>query len=174
MIGIRKDTDPDLREVFAKGFPAYPQAVDLSSPTNSSPYRMTAADLREAFQDDPWRLHLLANVDTVLDELASRGVNIPGFLIGGGFVRRLKDGTRPRDIDSVAFYKAEGVSPDEVAPALSGAARAAKSLQIDMRFCPLDANPILMMKSLIFYSVLFRKSEGRMEIENGLILYDRH
>src|SRR5262245_25184023 len=120
MIGIRRDAAPDLNDIFAKAVPAYPQAVELSSPTNSSPYRMTAKDLSDAFKDDRWRIRLLANVDSVLDGLAEWGVSVPGFLIGGGFVRRIKDGSRPRDIDGVALYKATSPSSEIV----TGLARA--------------------------------------------------
>lgn len=171
MIGIRQDVTPDLRDVFAKGVPAYLQAVDLSSPTNSSPYRMTAADLRSAFKDDPWRLELLANVDLLIGSLANKGISVSGFLIGGGFVRRIRDGSKPNDIDGLALYTVTNPSSD-VATTLAAAVRDAKKLHIDMRFCPMDANPLITAKSLIFYSVLFSKSEGSMEIENGLILYE--
>jgi len=133
---------------------------------------MTAADLRSVFKDDPWRLQLLANVDLLLDRLSSKGISVSAFLIGGGFVRRLRDGSKPNDIDGLALYTVAHPSSD-VAIALAAAVRDAKKLHIDMRFCPMDANPLIMAKSLVFYSVLFSKSEGNMEIENGLILYER-
>lgn len=133
---------------------------------------MTKDGLLSALKNDAWRLRLLENVDTILDELEEFGVVVPAFLIGGGFVRRLKDGTKPNDIDGLALYRIEGNVSDAIR-ALSAAVPRAKSKRIDMRLCPLDTDPIVMMKTAIFYSILFSKSEGKMEIENGLILYDR-
>lgn len=172
MIGIRRDAKPELQDVFAKSFPAYAQEERLCSPTNSSPYRMIRADFDEVFKDDPWRLRLLRNIDDVLEPLRHHGIVVPVFLIGGGFVRRLRDGSRPSDIDGLAFYRMERPSPEAV-KALGTAIFTAKKLHIDMRLCPLDADPIVTMKTAIFYSVLFSKVEGGMTIENGLILYDR-
>jgi len=172
MIRFRNDVKPALAEIFAKGVPAFPVDVDLCSPTNSSPYTMNRADLSEAFKEDTWRLQLLQNVDDVLEQLAVHGIAVPAFLIGGGFVRRLKDGSRPSDIDGVAFYRMESATTEAMA-ALKESIFAAKNLQIDMRICPLDANPIVAMKAAIFYSVLFSKARGGTTIENGLILYDR-
>ena len=172
MIKIRKDIEPNLHDVFAKSVPAYSQPVDLCSPTNSSPYRMTKEDLASVLKNDPWRLRLLDNVNTILDELEGYGVGVPAFLIGGGFVRRLKNGTKPNDIDGLALYRIDGNVPNAIR-ALAAAVSKAKRLHIDMRLCPIDIDPITMMKTTIFYSVLFSKAEGRMEIENGLILYDR-
>lgn len=172
MIGIRRDSTPDLNEVFYKGVPPYTQDIQLSSPMNSSPYFMDSSDLRNCFKDDPWRLSLLSNLDSLLDSLAHQGVFVPSFLIGGGFVRRIRDGSKPRDIDGLALYKSDQPS-SKIAEVLSKTVRKAKRSNIDMRFCPLDANPKIMAKSLVFYSILFSISTEGMEIKNGLIMYNR-
>lgn len=172
MPNTRKDIEPCLQDIFANAVPAYPKPVDLCSPINSSPYRMDKEDLLSAFETDPWRRNLLGNLDAILDDLKGYGVVVPAFLIGGGFVRRLKDGSRPDDIDGLAFYRIKGAGSEAI-KALGAAIPKAKGLNIDLRFCPLDTDPIVMMKVAIFYSILFSKVEGQMKIENGLILYDR-
>lgn len=163
-----------IKDVISAGVPPFTESGDFSSPANSSPYCASRTELFEVFKDDPWRLTLLESADTILNDLEVQGISIPAFLIGGGFVRRLKGRTRPTDIDGLAFYTASNLDSKIVAELLHKSKLKAKLNSIDLRYCPLDSNPLIIIKSSIFYSSIFSKRKNRSHSENGLILYNRN
>ncbi|MDC7693457.1 hypothetical protein PQU94_04075 [Asticcacaulis sp. DXS10W] len=163
----------DLPALLRKGFPPYIEAERASSPMNSSPYRISRSDLFGAFCDDTVRIFLLETFEKFAGRLEADGFDIPGALIGGGFVRRLGTQTQPKDIDALVFYRVKEGAPEDAINQLVSRNREARELRLDIRFCPLDADPFTMIKSVSFFSVLYSKKEGDLTIRNGLILYDR-
>jgi len=170
---MNQDQAYDLDDIAARGFPPYSRPERLCSPSNSSPYRLTRDDFKTLFRGDPWRLELLDNLDTTLDRLSSSGLVFPAVLIGGGYIRRLASNTVPNGIDGLVFYEIVAEDRQKAVLALRDIKPAAKALKMDLRFCPIDAGPLVMIESTAFFTILYSKCENGLRIENGLILYDR-
>jgi len=160
-------------EAPQKAFPVFSTRERLSGPGNSSPHVRTRPQLVTAFQGDAVRLGLLDELDRLISNVEKAGAVVPLVMIGGGFVRRIGTTSPPKDLDGVAFYR---INPDMPAAldAILNLSREGRARKLDLRVCPLDGNPIVMIKTIAFCTTLYSKQAGSMLIENGLILYDRN
>jgi hypothetical protein len=59
-----------------------------------------------------------------------------------------------------------------VAAALATLQAAAKARGLDLRLLPLDGDPLLLIKTVSFFSMLYSKNEGERTIIRGLVLVD--
>jgi len=162
---------PRLREL---GFPTYCSSESDSHPANSSPYVLDGGSLRKCFSGDVLRLKFIDSLDRLLSRLHGSPQTFPAVLIGGGFIRRLNEGGEPKDLDALVFYQCTGeLTPESLVSRLTRATPAARRLGLDLRFCPLDADPILLIKSVAFFSTLYSKNKNVLDVSNGLVLYKR-
>lgn len=130
--------------------------------------------LRECFSEDVLRLNFIESLDGLLSKLHSSPQTFPAVLIGGGFIRRLNEGGEPNDLDALVFYQCLGeLTPEALVSRLTRVTPAARKLGLDLRFCPLDADPIMLIKSVAFFSTLYSKHKNILDVANGLILYKR-
>jgi hypothetical protein len=155
----------DLAERMS--FPPFVGPERESTPLNASPYVAHLDDLREgAFLSA--RGALTREFCTALEQLPGFGVRAVAALLGGSAIGPKPD---PGDLDCVVFYEAlAGASPD--ATRLRDFLRRCKARRLDMRAVPIDGDPILMLKTVSFFSMLYSKNEGSLAIVRGLVLID--
>ncbi len=113
------------------------------------------------------RAAFLAELSVGLDQLQSIGARPVAVLIGGSAIGPKPN---PSDLDCVLFYEViEGESPSKH---LSKLQKQLKSRGIDARLIPIDGDPLLLIKAVSFFTTLYSKNSGSLEIVRGLVLLD--
>jgi hypothetical protein len=96
--------------------------------------------------------------------------------MGGEAVAALLGGSaigpkpEPGDLDGVLFYR--WVDGNVDAAALARLQASAKARGLDLRLQPVDADPLLLIKTVSFFSMLYSKNAGERTILRGLVLVD--
>lgn len=156
------------REAAARlAFPPFVTPEPESTPLNATPY---LAHLREIGIDGflSNRAVFLAELRTGLERLQLLGVSPIAALLGGSAIGPAE---RPSDLDCAIFYR---VAP-EATPRLEGLAPLQRDLRrqrLDVRFIPLDGDPLLLIKAVSFFTTLYSKHNSSLEIVRGLVLLD--
>ena len=167
---------PDVYEQWAGyfdaacevGLPAFFSPEWASTPFNSSPYVVSYGHLRIVGRSWPGRGDLLDALDTALAHSKQAGIAVDAILVGGSFTALAN--LAPKDVDSVWLYRAKEGAVD--AAQLRGLQSSFKIQGIDARFIPIDGDPLVLLKAVSFFSLLFSKREGSVCIERGLLLVD--
>lgn len=156
-------TTPSLRDVLEghyraardRGLPTFGDNIRQSTPLNAAPYVLGSERFRSDFGTSPRRVALLAQLDLLLEEVRGEAL-VPLFLLtGGSFVDNANP--EPGDMDGAIFYTA-GMPP---APgALSAIQRRGIEKGLDVRLIPFDTNPLLVAKTLGFFSLLYSQPWG--------------
>ena len=161
-----------FRESFARAakvdFPPFLGPIQSSTPLNSTPY---VAHLSDAANGEimPNRADLLQELVVAVEELRSLGLEAVAALLGGSAIGSKPD---PADLDCVIFYRAR----DQEAAAnptlgLAGFQQRMKARRLDLRLVPADGDPLLLIKTVSFFTTLYTTSP-RLDLVRGLVLLD--
>jgi hypothetical protein len=134
------------------GFPAFPDGVVESTPLNSAPYVISMAQLEMLAADDV-RREMVGKIGSMIRELSESGVEARILLIGGSFLEQAK---QPKDMDCALFYVA---GADGFDMNLERYRHECHRSGLDVRFLPLDIDPILVLKTAIFFGLLYSRSK---------------
>lgn len=166
---------PFFDEAAKAGFPAFLTDVAVSSPLNATPYLGRYKDFQIAAAEWPGRRELTAALEEVRATSEQHGVTIEAILIGGSFTELSKPA--PSDIDCLMLYRQADPARPIQARGLAELRREAKQRDVDVRFLPLDGDPLALVKSLCYLTILFSNDKhaiGNRDIRivRGLLLLD--
>ncbi|HWU76269.1 MAG TPA: hypothetical protein VN043_07180, partial [Rhodanobacter sp.] len=140
-----------------------------STPVNSTPYLIGLRDFLIKARQWTGRKELIDSLEFMLDSVESLGVKIDFILIGGSFTAL--SNCAPRDLDAVWLYRVFDINRFEPSK-LRDFQACGKTNSLDIRLIPIDADPVIFIKSISFFSVLYSKKEGDMTLSRALILVD--
>lgn len=166
---------PYFEEAEQLGFPVFLTAVADSSPLNASPYLAGYEKLKELAARWRPRHALLVELEDVRTRSQQYGIAVEAILIGGSFTEFSKPA--PGDIDCVMFYRQAHVGEPVDAKGLADLRRRAIRRMVDVRFLPLDGDPLALVKSLCYFTILFSKDKHAVDqadvrLVRGLLLLD--
>lgn len=149
--------------------PRFKEAIERSGPHESSPHPISWRELRRRVGADARRSALLDRLQA-LCRLMTADLRVPCALIGGSFVQA--DRSHPKDLDCVLYY-AMREAPAVGLEGLQAARRYAAGADIDARFVPLDADPLVLIRMTSFMTSLYhahRPGARPASPEPGLLL----
>ncbi|MBV9371712.1 MAG: hypothetical protein JOZ90_15545 [Alphaproteobacteria bacterium] len=120
----------------------------------SSPHRLGWGELEERFGKGERRRALLSALRERLERFSAAGARVDCVLIGGSFA---DSGRAPRDLDGLVLYSVEDAARFGAAmeaclgPSTGGA---------DLRYLPADADPVLVVKMISFFTLLYAGFDG--------------
>lgn len=162
--GALLQLDKHFVEAKRQGFPAFPKDIPSCTPLNATPYVVSL----ERFLSEDWtdeRRVLLSGLVAAMDRLRGEGLGVELLLVGGSF---LDPGKTPNDLDCVIFYS----RPTEIALDLVAWQDDQKAAGLDLRLLPIDIDPVVVLKTALFFGVLYtRGSEAHPQLR-GLLLVD--
>lgn len=164
---IRRILHDSRNAAAALHFPPFVGPERDSTPLNATPYVAHLDDLREGtFLSN--RAPFVAELIAALERLGDLGMAPVAALLGGSAIGPKPD---PGDLDCIIFYEQ---APGQQVRAEGGAAfrSKAKARGLDCRLVPIDGDPVLLLKTVSYFSMLFSKKEGSLRIERGLVLID--
>lgn len=142
-----------------------------SNPLNAAPYLARYRDFIAIAAEWPGRDGLIAALDRVRDDCQTHGIALDAILLGGSFIDRTN--SAPGDVDALLLYRQ---APDGAvdARALVALRKAARRQGVDARFLPLDGDPIPLLKSLCYFTILFCQAKpGTSDAGGrGMVLLD--
>lgn len=103
-----------------------------------------------------------------VDEMRALGIEPLAVLIGGSV---LDPKAKARDLDCVIFYSR---AADLELPAdwLKAAQRRWRDCRLDARLIPADAGPLLLIKTVSFFTALYSQNKTSEPLTRGLVLVD--
>jgi hypothetical protein len=147
-------------------FPPFIGGERESTPLNASPYVAHLDDLREG-RFLSIRGALVREFTAALEGLPAHGIHAVASLLGGSAIGPKPN---PGDLDCVVFYEAaNGAAPTGN---LQSLLTRSKARGIDMRLIPIDGDIVLLLKTVSYFSMLYSKNAGSLEIVRGLALID--
>ncbi|WP_155616945.1 DUF6932 family protein [Xanthomonas translucens] len=164
LIALNSAIAESYRDSKEKGFPAFPIGVERSNPINSTPFLELIERIGE-LAGDPCREGLLKQLGSLLDVLRSNGVEPIALLVGGSFLRPL---VPPKDLDCVLFYQ----SNCDIAARLMMYQRNIAQVGVDVRFVPIDSDPLIVLKSAIYFGTLYGMRKDGDSERQGVVLFD--
>jgi hypothetical protein len=148
-------------------FPPFVGPERESTPLNSTPYLAHLDDLREGtFLSN--RASFVAELIVALDQLGALGMVPVAVLLGGSAIGPKPD---PSDLDCVVFYE-QAPDQDVRISHANDFRHSAKMRGLDIRLVPMDGDPLLLLKTVSYFSMLYSKKEGSLQILRGLVLID--
>jgi hypothetical protein len=164
---IRRILKESREAAAALHFPPFIGPERASTPLNATPYLAHVDDLRKGiFLSN--RAPFVAELLAVLDQLVNFNAVPVAALLGGSAIGPKPD---PGDLDCVVFYE-QAASREVDAIGADALRRAAKGRGLDMRLVPMDGDPLLLLKTMSYFSMLYSKEEGDLKIIRGLVLID--
>ena len=154
------------QRVRSSGFLAFPDGERRATPLSAFPFHLRLSDLDSDWQFAPQRVMLVSNMRGLLDRVVETGAIPYALLIGGSFADRTVEA--PRDVDAVLFYS--GAADTTRLAKLQIEAKTA--LFIDCRMVPVDADPLIVIRSSVFFGLLYSKREGSMVITRPPLYVD--
>jgi hypothetical protein len=149
-------------------YPPFTTGLKRETPLNSSPYVYRVDELEPAFGGSPRRRALVAALERRLEALNGAGIRTELLLIGGSFLRRDRE---PGDIDGLLVYsldpEAEPAARDRM---LAQCLRRPRVDGVDLRLCPADCHPLVLVKRTIFFSNLFSYDRQSQGLERGIVI----
>lgn len=146
------------------GFPAFIGSIDDSTPINATPYVVGLEDFLSESLPAPKRA-LRDALSAALKQLPEIGLQAEIVLIGGSFLQL--DAT-PRDLDCVVFYS----RPGEIAGDLAGWQARQHAHGLDLRLIPIEMDPVMVLKTALFFGALYGIGRGESKALRGLLLVD--
>jgi hypothetical protein len=157
-------------EALARGFPRFLGKISDSNPLNAAPYVCSYDDLLKDFRKFPGRENLLRQLSDVLGEVRDKGLSIESMLLGGSFID--VENESPKDLDCVIFYRCTEKCALVDIRAIAEAQNEARRRGIDARFIPSDTDPILFVKAVSYFTVLYTASKPERKPALGPLLVD--
>ena len=149
-------------------FPPFTTGLRQETPLNSSPYVYRVGELEAEFGGSARRRALVATLVSRLEELERAGIRTEMLLLGGSFLRRDRE---PGDIDGLLVYSFDpGADPEARASLLDRCHRQPRRNAVDLRLCPADCHPLVLVKRAIFFSNLFSYDRESKGLERGIVL----
>ena len=146
---------PFFAEAEKRRLPIFLTPVVESGPLNATPYLTSYECFRASAAVWPGRAPLVAALDATKRRLEAVGVTVEAMLIGGSFTELSKP--RPQDIDCLMFYRWQHEDRSAPGAALGELQRLSKHHGVDVRFIPLDGDPLVLIKSVSYFTVLYSK-----------------
>ncbi len=151
-------------EALERGFPAFVQSIEDSTPINATPYVTTWSDfMRQEFA--PPKRALVDALQGAIQELLDSGLRAEILLIGGSF---LMSDAVPKDLDCVLYYTCE---PETKIDLLRRQADF-RAVGLDMRLLPIEMDPVMVLKTALFFGVLYTRGREASPQLRGLVLVD--
>lgn len=163
---FREVMESCFRQAEALDFPPFVTAERQSTPVNATPYLVSLSAL-VAGQALARRKRFIDELAVTLDELSDAGGQGVAALLGGSAIGPKPN---PGDLDCALFYRWSAGTADVAA--LARLQRSAKARGLDLRLLPVDGDPLLLIKTVSFFSMLYSKNEGERTIIRGLVLVD--
>lgn len=159
-----------FREAVAADLPPFLTHPALSTPLNATPYLVRYPVFREAVRGWPGRERLVSELEGVIRAAEQQNVTVEAILLGGSFTELGKQ--EIGDIDCLLFYRV--ALPDQSAgfAMLSAIQVGAKARGVDARFVPVDGDPLVLIKLISYFTVLYSKHKQNNEIVRCLLLLD--
>ena len=148
-------------------YPPFTSGLRTETPLNSAPYLFDMTDFRQTFGTCDRRREILESCDKALAYLGANGVVWRILLAGGSFVR--SSGV-PSDLDGLLIYTIEPHRSAQAIAALRDFGSVMRGQPIDLRLCPADADPIVLVKRSIFFSNLFSYDRARDVLVHGTVM----
>lgn len=150
------------------GFPLFPQAIESSTPLNSSPYAISYDHfLRGETVTCARRATLISSFAEVVSRLPTAGIVPVAAIVGGSYLRLDRE---PRDLDCVIFYRRSVESRPSVS--IQHIQNEFKSVDIDARLVPFDASPTLVLKAAMFFGCLYAVDRASGGSSHGCVLIE--
>ncbi|QMW22116.1 DUF6932 family protein [Sandaracinobacteroides saxicola] len=149
------------------GFPPFCTGLRTETPLNSAPYVVDLPGFAALLGTDERRRAMIATLEAQLAALATQGVEWRLALIGGSFLR---DAAIPADIDALIFYAIDPDRLSQAKAALTRLAAARSAACLDLSFCPVDVDPMILVKRSIFFSNLFAYDRDARSLVKGTVL----
>lgn len=164
--GFKALTQACFRQAEIQGFPPFVSPERLSTPINATPYLIDLSSLvaGEGLANRRPFIEALAATVRALDAIGGQAV---AALLGGSAIGPKPD---PGDLDCALFYRWVDGTAD--AAALKRLQTASRAHGLDLRLLPLDGDPLLLIKTISYFSMLYSKNEGERTIVRGLVLVD--
>lgn len=167
MVNISKILRECRDSAAGRNFPPFVGPERESTPLNATPYIAHLSDAREGgFLSN--RAVFIDELRVGLDQLRQLRAEPVAALLGGSAIGAK---VNPSDLDCVVFYEQEENARIEAGRLLQ-LQREMKQRRIDIRFVPMDGDPLILLKSVSFFTTLYTKNAGSMEIVRGLVLLD--
>jgi hypothetical protein len=156
-----------FKHAAERGFPAFLGPVSGSTPLNATPYVTSLSDVRSGAAL-PHRSDLMQGLVAAVDEMRAHGIEPLAVLIGGSV---LDAKAAARDLDCVIFYSR---TADLELPAkwLKAAQCRWRDCRLDARLIPADASPLLLIKTVSFFTALYSQNKTSGPHARGLVLID--
>ncbi len=88
------------------------------------------------------------------------------LLVGGSFIRQ----GSPSDMDGLLVYSIHRDAPTGTEQSLARMFDAARRSKVDIRFCPADVHPMVLVKRVIFFSNLFGYDRATDRLVHGTVM----
>jgi hypothetical protein len=97
------------------------------------------------------------------------GVVVDAALVGCSFMD--EEVSHPRDIDAVWLYRSDA-SYGVDANGLRQEQLRLKSLGLDVRFIPMDGDPLILIRATAFFTLMYSKRRDSNALTRGMVLID--
>jgi hypothetical protein len=153
---------------LSKGFPAFFDDQNHSTPLNAAPYVTDLNELLNSLGTNQHRRRLAKELLSALEIAKSGNFIFIHAIFGGTFIDKAV--SRPNDIDCAFFYKCRTNASQCDFTKLQISQDQAKNSNIDIRYFPIDADPILAIKAAIFFGILYSCDKIDPVIRKGCVL----
>jgi hypothetical protein len=159
----------------AAGFPAFLTPVALSNPLNATPYLLSYERFEAWAGAWPVRRRQVAALGDILRRAEAGGVSVEALFVGGSFTDTANPA--PGDLDCLLLYRQADPGRVVDVAALAGLQSVARQEGVDARFIPVDGDPLVLIKTVSYFTLLYAKrktapDEPEVRIVRGLLLVD--
>jgi hypothetical protein len=155
-----------FQQAEARDFPPFLTGERQSTPVNATPYVVNLSDL-VAGRALARRKRFVKELASAVGALKAMGAEGVAALLGGSAIGPKPE---PGDLDCALFYR--WVEGRAAADSLADLQTSAKARGLDLRLLPVDGDPLLLIKTVSFFSMLYSKNAGERTIVRGLVLVD--
>lgn len=151
-------------EAAGLGFPAFLRSIEDSTPINATPYVIGWSQFAQQAMPPPKRA-LLDVLGQALERLPEIGLKPEVLLVGGSFLR---SDAAPNDLDCALFYSGLAAAGADL-----GAWQRARRMEgLDLRLMPIEMDSVMVLKTAIFFAVLYTVSRSGASPPHGVVLVD--
>lgn len=167
---VAASTSPYFAEALHHGFPRFLGDIADSNPLNAAPYVCTYGALRNELGTWPGRKNFLDHLSDILNKARHIGLLVDVILLAGSIIDANNE--TPKDLDCVIFYKYAEQGALINVRAVADLQNAARRLGVDARFVPIDADPVLFVKAVSYFTILYTASKQGQKAALGPLLID--
>ena len=147
--------------------PVFLEPIAQACTENSSPYLDDFSQFEARFRDSGKRARLLDRLKELLAELRTHSIEPEAMLVGGSFVDL---SVEPGDVDALIVYSIGKDADPGDATRFLGKLRTHPRDGLDVRFCPSDVGPVLLIKSVCFFHTLYMQTRDGRPLSKGSFL----